>query len=92
MKNQLLKQFFFDNGLQISNSLAQAAPESVYFVCADGGIISYKSACEEMKADPELMQDPHDPQWFPVSACLHNDHDTVLHCDHSNELIPLFKN
>ena len=58
----------------------------LYFVCADGGCLSFESVRENLREVIEAIKGKHDPQW-QVIACEINYENTGLVCDHSGKPI-----
>ena len=59
----------------------------MFFICADGGVISFDAA-EERKAEIlEAIKEPRSNQQWEVIASDVNWEDADLYCDHTNERI-----
>ena len=58
----------------------------VYYVCQDGGVLSFSAAWENRKLIREAIQQDNDPQWRVIGLDI-NWEDPSLYCDHTNKLI-----
>lgn len=57
-----------------------------YFICADGGILSWESAKEEQELIISCMEDKSEKQWIVVGCDINWENDDLV-CDHSGEKI-----
>lgn len=58
----------------------------VYFICQDGGVLSFKAAHGEAKLIIRAIRCGHDPQWRVIGKAI-NWEDRELTCDHTNDRI-----
>lgn len=60
----------------------------IYFVCADGGILSEEAAREQRVQILDAMVEIGTNQQWEVIGCEINYETTELYCSHTGELIP----
>ena len=58
----------------------------LYFICADGGVLSFESVRENLREVMSAIRNRDDAQWH-VMNCAINWETTDLVCDHSGEPI-----
>lgn len=59
----------------------------IYFLCSDGGALSFEAAKENAHLILDAIEDKSDCGWRVVKADV-NWEDETLFCSHSNRLIP----
>lgn len=60
----------------------------MFFICADGGVISFDAAEEHKVEILDAIKEPRSNQQWEVTSCIVNWEDDDLFCDHTNERIP----
>ena len=60
-----------------------------YFLTEDGGILSYRAACDEADLIKDAIQNGDDAQWHVISCetAADFDGDYELTCDHTGETV-----
>tara|TARA_R110000868_G_scaffold46247_2_gene152954 strand:+ start:170 stop:433 length:264 start_codon:yes stop_codon:yes gene_type:complete len=60
----------------------------IYFVCADGGILSEEAAKAQKSLIVDAMTEAGTNKQWEVIGCDINYENPALYCDHTGELIP----
>lgn len=60
----------------------------IYFICADGGILSVDAAREQRDRIVDAISDEGSNRQWEVIGCEINYENTDMYCDHTGKLIP----